>query len=375
MCSISGFISTKPLPIETASRLSSALIFHGTDRGNQSAGISTANGVFKNNVTPSAFINSKQFLQAWQNPSHFFLGHTRFPTSGGKTAKQAQPFHALAHSSVTKTSHSIHSIHNGWYTNEKEIRETFNIDNVSGVDSELVTSFIARYTVRGLPSFLEVTSGPSAIVIQEKGRLYAIRNGNPLVLTHFTIGKHKITAFASTKAQLEQSLFFTFLFHDTPKIYSLEEHQLFEITPTETLAIGSPMEADSRHTSYSYTSSTWNKYDADYYDKKDDQDFWNRYKQENRKSFKTYTPKQLVDPKLLSTSTSTSSSNSTKLTSINTYSSNKGYDVPRDAEDERDTDHEYLQSLSMKLEQSTLTDVEQADFNDLCAELNVSIVE
>jgi len=219
MCSIAGFLSSKKLNKETAKNLASALLYYGSERGMQSAGVFVDGKTYKKAVTPEAFVQEHKFLNMFKHDVTTCLLHTRQPTCGGRGDDQAQPFN----SGKTTT------IHNGWFTNIKELKETWSIKKSSGVDSELITSFIDTYGIRALPSFLETASGASAIAAHHKGTIYLMRDGNPICYTIVTTGKDSLLVFASTPNILLDALKFIFLVPETINVISLPKETLFSV--------------------------------------------------------------------------------------------------------------------------------------------------
>ena len=205
MCSIAGYFSNKPLKKETSKRLASALLYFGKQRGEQSAGAFIVNDtelkMQKRAVNPSMFIASKTFNLLFDKGAKVALLHTRFPTCGAKTDKQAQPF--IRPDTAT--------VHNGYYFDIAGIRDKWGLTKKSGVDSELITDFIEDYGINMLSQFLASTDGPSAIAAYHKGRLYLARGDNPLHYCPIDIDGRKVLVFASTHEQLESALQHTVL--------------------------------------------------------------------------------------------------------------------------------------------------------------------
>lgn len=220
MCSINGFISQKPISKLLAKRLSSALIYYGSVRGNQSAGVYSNGFVAKQAIEPAKFISTDSFGAAFSQDTSLVLGHTRFPTCGKETDKQAQPF----------TGSSTITVHNGWYTNMSELKSKWDVSKPSGVDSELVTSFIDSYGIMMLPSFLASTSGPSAIAALYNGELYLAASGNPIAYCALTFEGNQILVFASTAEILLSALSYCFLSLKFD-VKTLEDGFMYRATP------------------------------------------------------------------------------------------------------------------------------------------------
>ena len=224
MCSISGFFAEKkPLPKSTAERLARALLYYGKERGRQSAGafVLNSNGrglLDKRAQSPTAFIESKGFKALFTDGARLALFHTRLPTCGDRTDKQAQPFTG-ATTGVNGLADTV-TTHNGYYFDHSGLRASWGIDNPSGVDSELVTSFIDAHGVGLLPEFLKSTDGPNAVAVYHKGALYLARDTNPLHYAKIRLHGQRVTVWASTYEQLTRALDFVLLadFHNIKEL-------------------------------------------------------------------------------------------------------------------------------------------------------------
>jgi len=243
MCSIAGFITDKPLHRLTAYRLGTALLFYGADRGEQSTGVFLSGSVekglngsrktiqkealFKKAISPNRFIEEPHFLKMFDGTATVGLFHTRQPTCGDKTRRQAQPFRGRR--SVT--------VHNGMYWEPKELKDQWGLDKDTGVDSELVTNFIDAYGIRALPDFLESSRGMSAVAAWFGNRLYLARDSNPTALTQFTLDdKTSVTVFASTRDILENALRYIFL-RDNWEIEVTNANELIHVSPSTTTKV------------------------------------------------------------------------------------------------------------------------------------------
>lgn len=240
MCSIGGWIAEHPIPATTAKRLSSALLWYGRPRGSQSAGIQLVGPVLDNQLLkratdPASFILLDDFGLLFPADAEFTsaLTHTRAPTSGGLGDAQAQPF----------TASECSTIHNGMFFDEQSLIDRWNIDNESGVDSELVTSFLATHGPLLLPDFVESTIGPSSIAARYKDDLYLIRSGNPCYWqTLLTPERTKICIFASTAEQLSAALAYTWLIPDRfSEPLETTEGVLIHMTPEGPTEISEPI--------------------------------------------------------------------------------------------------------------------------------------
>lgn len=235
MCSIAGFISESPLDRHLAMRLSRALLFYGRERGDQSTGAYVNGRIAKQATRPEDFIETSAFFNLFDKDPSIALLHTRFPTSGGRGDKQAQPFRVG--STVT--------VHNGMLPDVYSIKAQWNIKKKSGVDSELVTSFIDSYGIKRLPELLESTWGCAAlgIISQNPDTLYLLSDGNPIVWARTKLADdNTLFTFASTAHILMSALKHVFLMSDTT-CYNLTPLTLFQATAKRLKVVGkvSPM--------------------------------------------------------------------------------------------------------------------------------------
>lgn len=220
MCSIGGFVSSKPLSQDDVTRLVRALVWHGRGRGNQSAGAFVGGRIVKHAVEAGKFIGMEDF-QAACAPASFALTHTRQPTCGGTGDAQAQPFQVG--DAVT--------VHNGFYFNVRELRKAHGLKKPSGVDSELVASFLSRSPIDKLPEFLASTDGVSAIAAYRSGKLYLACHGNPIAKVSFrTHDGVSVTVFGSTIAQVDAAVAHVWLAPHSAEM--LPDDSVFSLTPT-----------------------------------------------------------------------------------------------------------------------------------------------
>jgi glutamine phosphoribosylpyrophosphate amidotransferase len=182
-----------------AQRVASSLLFFGRDRGDQSAGIwfEGMGQPLKRALAVDEFISTKSynaiFDRVKEKGRFVLLTHTRYPTCGGRTDADAQPF--KAGDTVT--------IHNGMIINPGQLEKKFNFVRKTQVDSEVFARYINRHGVRNLPKFMHLLSGNAAVVAYKAGKVYAFRSGNPLVVASIP-GDGVI--WASTKQQVEAAM-------------------------------------------------------------------------------------------------------------------------------------------------------------------------
>ena len=281
MCSISGYITDKPLPREAARRLGRALVFYGAERGEQSAGLFThsesMDRIFKRAMKPADFVEHPAFASMFDGGTTLFLGHTRLPTCGGRGRAQAQPFRAP--NTVT--------VHNGMIWDAANAKSQWGLRKKSGVDSELVTDFIEAYGIKAIPYFFEETSGSSAIAAWYKERLYLARDSNPTVCSRFKVGETSVTAFASTSSILENSLRHAFL-GDAFEILATPTDKVLHVTAKETEEIAEWEDSFSYlrgEGSYGEGSLYGETY-GEAYDEYDDTRGWKSWRRKSKKSKK-----------------------------------------------------------------------------------------
>lgn len=224
MCSIGGFICSKPLDPGTAQNLASGLLWYGSVRGEQSSGVMVDGEVYKAATKPSEFISDPKFIGMFAKPPTCVLTHTRQPTSGGRGDEQAQPF---------VDNHTV-TVHNGGIFNIKPLKERFNINKPSGVDSELITTFISAHGINELPKFMEEMMGSAAIAAYVNNKLYLARDGNPLEYLILNLsGGGSILIFASTESILMAAARYVWLLQPSIRSITLPSNSLYECTPTK----------------------------------------------------------------------------------------------------------------------------------------------
>lgn len=256
MCSIGGFISSRPLSRYTARNLLSALIWYGQDRGNQSAGCYYNGQLAKRAMLPSSFLEHSDFFNLFTHDGSMGLTHTRFPTSGAYGDAQAQPF---------QLGRTI-TVHNGMFWDIPSLKREWSIAKPSGVDSELITSIIHTLGPSKLPDFIESTDGPSAIAAIHNDKLYLLRSGNPTWFHIINLDDGaKVLVFASTEEQLERALRHTWLIADPFRANGTQQNVLLSAEPGRLTQLGRKIKPPSFSSPYSwgihnYDTGDWRKY-------------------------------------------------------------------------------------------------------------------
>lgn len=226
MCGIAGFYSRVGLEPYWAKALGRAFLYYASTRGNQSGGAFVDGRIAKRATEPYKFALSDEFGALFPDDAvaHVGLFHTRQPTSGGRGDTHAQPF----------VNGAVATAHNGVITNEHELRVKFGIDNPSGVDSELVTSFVAKHGISKLAEFIEAMDGSAALAMVVDERLYLARHSNPLSYTYVTQADgSKVLAFASTGEILMNALRYIWLLPAGTSPSILRENQAFRVKTGE----------------------------------------------------------------------------------------------------------------------------------------------
>lgn len=258
MCSISGFITKKSLKGDTAKLLTNALLFYGAERGDQSAGVLVNNEKLLKRALPTdRFRALPEYKELFKEPVTSALIHTRMPTCGGVGDEQAQPF---------KTGQTA-TIHNGWINETDKVMDKWNIKKKSGVDSQLITSFINSYGIRKLTSFIRSSSGSSAIAVMHYDELYLFRSGNPIWFTFIdTQDDDTLFVFASTEEILGNALRYVFLLEPSHPMKQLKEGVLFHINTARIAKMSGKAEHKNPWSSFGRYHRRW---DGHWWDQED----------------------------------------------------------------------------------------------------------
>jgi len=187
MCGIVGFIGDKeaaPIIVNALTKLEY--------RGYDSAGLATISNdtvYIEKDVGKLAEVRQKHQID--KLPGHVGIGHVRWATHGGVTAKNAHP-----HLDCSK---KIAVVHNGIIENHQELRSRLSPRHkfISDTDTEVVTHLLEDYMKLGAPldeAVLRVTKelkGSYAILVisaQEPEKIVAARRDSPLVIGLGTTG-------------------------------------------------------------------------------------------------------------------------------------------------------------------------------------------
>jgi len=192
-------------------------------RGQESAGICTANGTSVDNLTGMGLVSQVFHERALAKlGGHLAIGHTRYSTTGSSRPENAQPI------VVSSDLGSLALGHNGNLVNVDEVRHqvtSLGIQPRTGTDSELIAHLIARSPgddwLDRMRPVLATLSGAFCLVMLSRDRVYAVRDPwgiRPLVLGRLADG----WAVASESCALD----------------TIGAQLIREVEPGELLAIG-----------------------------------------------------------------------------------------------------------------------------------------
>jgi len=192
-CGVFGVYSSRPMDVASVTYYGLYALQH---RGQESTGIAVANGeeikAHKGlGIITEAF--NKEDLEKLRNANgNISIGHVRYSTAGSKTIENSQPL-----LSSTKLG-PIATAHNGNLVNGDVIRELLEDGGHvfhTSVDSEVITSLIARGSKRGIEraviDAISAVRGSFAMVIMTKDKLIGVRDPNgirPLCLGRYEEG-------------------------------------------------------------------------------------------------------------------------------------------------------------------------------------------
>jgi amidophosphoribosyltransferase len=162
-------------------------------RGQESAGICTADGDSLRNLTGMGLVNQVfHERDLVKLGGHLAIGHTRYSTTGGSRAENAQPI------VVSSDLGSLALAHNGNLVNVDEVREAVTRHGVrprTSTDSELIAHLIAQAQgddwLTRMRTVLRTLSGAFCLTMLTRDRVYAARDPwgiRPLVLGRLSDG-------------------------------------------------------------------------------------------------------------------------------------------------------------------------------------------
>jgi amidophosphoribosyltransferase len=174
-------------PRQEPARLAFFALFALQHRGQESAGICTADGRSLHNLTGMGLVSQvfhARDLAKLQGP--MAIGHTRYSTTGSSRKENAQPV------SVSSDLGSLALAHNGNLVNVEELRQlvlSYGVTPRTSTDSELVAHAIAHAPgedwLQRMRSALKTLRGAFCFVMATRDRVYAARDPwgiRPMVL-------------------------------------------------------------------------------------------------------------------------------------------------------------------------------------------------
>lgn len=191
MCGISGFIGkdgSKDILLDCLRRLEY--------RGYDSSGLAILNDSSLSVVKRIGFVKNLENATKDLNDGHAGIAHTRWATHGKVTEANAHPH--------VNEKNSVAIVHNGIIENSNVIREKLESDGVkfkSETDTEVIVHLLSSFyyennvtkgnaveSLRATFSNLVGTWGVAVIFSDCSDKIYAIRNGSPLVVGLSGIG-------------------------------------------------------------------------------------------------------------------------------------------------------------------------------------------
>jgi amidophosphoribosyltransferase len=218
-CGVVAVVSQRAEP----ARLAFFALYALQHRGQESAGICTADGESLRNLTGMGLVGQVFHERDLAKLGGFLgIGHTRYSTTGSSRAENAQPF------VVSGSLGSLALAHNGNLVNVEEVRaevERLGIRPRTSTDSELIAHLIAHSPgddwLSRMRAVLKTLSGAFCLVMLTRDRVYAARDPwgiRPLVLGRLNDG----WAVASESCALD----------------TIGAQLIREVQPGELLAIG-----------------------------------------------------------------------------------------------------------------------------------------
>jgi predicted glutamine amidotransferase len=219
MCGISGFLTVGEHS-EFAKEKFIKILLASQVRGRDATGFAFVKDrdilFYKEPVDASVFVKTKVFktLLKENNPT-LVIGHNRAKTQGGAENNKNN------HPVVSKLGLAL--VHNGVISNDREVKEEFNLKTDGEVDTEVILRLVEHFifkknfkTINAIKASAKKLRGSMAIAllrVDEPGNVYLLSSGNPICLAY-----HRPTGtifWASTRAILEEALFdYKFYFHN-----------------------------------------------------------------------------------------------------------------------------------------------------------------
>ncbi len=193
MCGILGVTLPPFAAADEAARLSFFGLFALQHRGQEGAGLATADGtgarIHKDTGLVTQLLTEERLRGL---PGHHAIGHTRYSTTGSSLARNAQPF-------LVETRHGpLGMVHNGNITNAAELRDdllTRGFPLAATSDSEVMMMMLASATGATWEERIERTmpswQGAYSLVVLASDRVIAVRDPwgfRPLSIGRLTQG-------------------------------------------------------------------------------------------------------------------------------------------------------------------------------------------
>lgn len=176
MCGVFGIYA----PEHDVARLTYFALYALQHRGQESAGIASANGtvIALRDMGLVSQVFNEQKLRALNGD--MAIGHVRYSTTGATTWENSQPVYRSDNQELALA-------HNGNITNMEEIRKELSTDFMSSSDSEVITAMISHDDdiENSVKNVMEKVKGAYSITAIINGKLVAFRDAQgfrPLVL-------------------------------------------------------------------------------------------------------------------------------------------------------------------------------------------------
>jgi amidophosphoribosyltransferase len=193
MCGILGVTLPPAAKDDEAARLSFFGLFALQHRGQEGAGLATADGTGARLHKDTGLVTQLLTEERLRGlPGHHAIGHTRYSTTGSSVARNAQPF-------LVETRHGVLGmVHNGNIVNAAELRDDLlnrGFPLAATSDSEVMMLMLASASGSTWEERIERTmpawQGAYSVVVLASDRVIAVRDPwgfRPLSIGHLTQG-------------------------------------------------------------------------------------------------------------------------------------------------------------------------------------------
>jgi amidophosphoribosyltransferase len=178
MCGILGVTLPPSAPDDEAARLSFFGLFALQHRGQEGAGLATADGTGARLHKDTGLVTQLLTEERLRGlPGHHAIGHTRYSTTGSSIARNAQPF-------LVETRHGpLGMVHNGNIVNAAELRDDLlarGFPLAATSDSEVMMLMLASASGSSWEERIERTmpswKGAYSLVVLASDRVIAVRD-------------------------------------------------------------------------------------------------------------------------------------------------------------------------------------------------------